>query len=215
MPAAMAAADPAVESEPLAAETLRGTVVDHPSGELMILTETGEAIQIGAGPYKSVYPDFTLAAGDAVEITGYHDPETGEFKAMTMTRLQDGYTVQVRDQSGRPAWAGGGQDRGDASGEGEAEVDAWVTIDVTVVSVEATQMAVATADGEELSIDGRTWSFALQSGFQAAVGDTLQLTGFYENGEFEIGALRNLTTGLEIAVRGETGRPLWAGGGRW
>ena len=85
-----------------------------------------------------------------------------------------------------------------------------MTIDVTVVSVEATELVVVTADGEELIVDGRTWSFAFQSDFQAAVGDALQLTGFYENGEFEIGALRNLTTAWKPRSAARPAGPLWA-----
>jgi hypothetical protein len=42
----------------------------------------------------------------------------------------------------------------------------------------------------------------------------VQLTGFYEEADFEIQALHNLASGQSLALREQNGRPLWAGGGR-
>jgi hypothetical protein len=70
------------------------------------------------------------------------------------------------------------------------------------------------AGGEEVLIENRPWWFAQEQGFVAAEGDELAIVGFYEDGAFEAGRLDNLTTGLSVPIREESGRPLWAGGGR-
>jgi hypothetical protein len=46
-----------------------------------------------------------LEAGEAVQVEGYW--EDGEFKAAQVTSLEDGQTVILRDEVGRPAWSGG------------------------------------------------------------------------------------------------------------
>ena len=50
---------------------------------------------------------FVLEAGERVQVQGYWEDD--ELKAAQVTRLSDGQTVTLRDQLGRPAWAGGGQ----------------------------------------------------------------------------------------------------------
>jgi hypothetical protein len=69
-------------------------------------------------------------------------------------------------------------------------------------------------NGELVEMIGRPWTFAQEQGFTAEAGDRVTLVGFYENGEFEVGQLDNLTTGLSVTIREDSGRPLWAGGGR-
>jgi hypothetical protein len=75
-------------------------------------------------------------------------------------------------------------------------------------------MVVQMDDGELVELAGRPWSFAQEHGFVAEGSHRVLLTGFYEDGEFEVGQLENLTTGLTLAIREPSGRPLWAGGGR-
>ena len=41
------------------------------------------------------------------------------------------------------------------------------------------------------------------------------LYGFYEGDDFEIGAIEDVTSGERVTLRDDTGRPLWAGRGRW
>jgi hypothetical protein len=103
---------------------------------------------------------------------------------------------------------------GDGLGTGQAVVDEWLTLAGTVTAVDATQMVVQIDGGDELLIDGRPWSFLQEQGFQAAAGQRLSLTGFYENDDFEVGAIDNLSTGQSVSIRDTSGRPLWAGRGR-
>jgi hypothetical protein len=199
---------------------IEGTVLQAPAAgdELVIETADGEELVVGTGPGYLVDQGFALQAGESVLVQGYW--EDGAFKAAQVTRLRDGQTLTLRDQVGRPAWAGGGQGRATAAGDGtsipqpEADVDEWLTIEGTVLHVDADTMVVHTVRGEEILIDGRGWRFAQELGFSAHVGDQVILRGFYEDGDFEVGHIADATNGQSVSLREESGRPLWAGRGR-
>jgi hypothetical protein len=231
-----------------------GIVVESPTdgGELVIETDDGEQITVGTGPGYMQTQGFSLEAGETIRVQGYWEDD--ELKAAQVTRLRDGQTITLRDQDGRPAWAGSGKNRteqqataplggqgngagqgqgqggqgnvasqagqgrenapGDGTGTGNAEVNEWLTISGTALSVDSSAMIVQTPDGQEIIAEGRGWRFALEQGFSAQAGDALTLTGFYENDEFEVGQIVNNSTGQAVQIREENGRPLWAGGGR-
>jgi hypothetical protein len=102
----------------------------------------------------------------------------------------------------------------DGSGVGLASVDEWITQSGFVESVMSDLWVVTLSDGTAIEIEGRTLSYAIESGFSVEGGDELGLTGFLEDGKFEIGQIENLTTGEIAMVRDQNGRPFWAGGGR-
>jgi uncharacterized protein YdeI (BOF family) len=85
----------------------------------------------------------------------------------------------------------------------------WESVSGAVLSIDDAQMTVQTSSGEIVIAD-RPWSFALEAGFTAQPGDQVTLRGFYENETFEVGQLTN--GDQVIAIREESGRPLWAGG---
>jgi hypothetical protein len=227
--------------------TYEGTVVLSPEtgGDMVIMTDAGEEITVGTGPGYMEEAGFILQAGERVQVLGYM--EDGELRAAQLTRLQDGQTITLRDELGRPAWSGAGNRvaaeeqvtvawggrfssgssrgtgydgegntdaPGDGTGTGLAEVDEWLTLSGAVTGADASLLSVQMANGELVEIIGRPWTFAQEQGFTAQTGDPVSLTGFYEDGEFEVGGLENLTTGLSVTIREESGRPLWAGGGR-
>ncbi|MEJ2736313.1 MAG: hypothetical protein P8189_22555 [Anaerolineae bacterium] len=217
--------------------TYEGTVVESPEtgGELVVMTDGGQEVMVGTGPGYMEAQGFALTAGERVQVQGYWEDD--ELKAAQVTRLRDGETVALRDDLGRPAWsgagrraaeqqtstAGGGQgqaglvlgsDGAGAAGIGQADVDEWLTLTGTVVSVDSYALTVETTDGREIAMLGRPWLFARESGAVLQVGDQVQLLGFDEAGEFEVGQIANLTTGNSVVLRDESGRPLWAGGGR-
>jgi hypothetical protein len=171
-------------------------------------------VTVGTGPVERVNPDFALQAGESVGVQGYW--EDGEFKTAQITRLADGQTLALRDTNGRPAWAGGGQ--GEQTGEGEstdqAEVEEWLEIQGTVASVDTDGLVIATANGQQLSVENRPWSFAQEQGFWTQAGNQIILTGFDEAGEFEVGQIVDHTTGSSVTMREASGRPMWAGRGR-
>jgi hypothetical protein len=85
-------------------ETLTGkvSVVDD---EITIQTAEGQVL-IGMG--QSAYREgFALAVGDEITVLGFH--EDGEFKAGTVENLTTGETITLRDETGRPMWAGQGR----------------------------------------------------------------------------------------------------------
>lgn len=205
-----------------------GAVVQAPAAgiDLVIETEGGEEIVAGTGPGYLADQGFDLEVGEQVRVQGYW--EDGEFKAARLTRLSDGLTANLRDQLGRPAWSGSGQRAqasgsgvqgqgnlsGDEAGTGQAQVDEWLTLEGVASSADTVELVVSTDDGQEIVLDGRAWRYLLEQGFQATAGDRLRLVGFYENDIFEAGQITNLSTGQDVSIRDESGRPLWAGRGR-
>jgi uncharacterized protein YdeI (BOF family) len=90
---------------------------------------------------------------------------------------------------GRGGYAQGGN-RGGYSGQGredtpainatgQANVEEWLTLQGTVVSVDADTLVVQTSAGEQVTIENRPWWFAQEQGFTAQVGDQVTLVGFY------------------------------------
>jgi len=216
---------PNYQVAPEAWETHEGTVVQvpEPGVEMVIQTAEGGELVIGTGPLDLAGQGFVLQVGEPVQVRGYW--EDGEFKATQLTRLNTGQTVALRDDSGRPVWAGGGRNaqgsdegrddaRGDQSGTGQAQVDTWLQLQGTVMSVDADALVVQTADGTQIAVENRSWSYAQEQGFLTQVDDEVTLTGFYEGEEFEVGRIDDTTTGQSLLLRDENGRPLWAGRGR-
>jgi hypothetical protein len=237
---------PNYDDTPEVMSTYEGTVLLTPEtgGDMVILTDEGQEITVGTGPGYMEEAGFTLQAGERVQVLGYW--EDNELRAAQLTRMQDGQTITLRDELGRPAWSGAGnrateqqgtvawggrfssgssrgsgydgegntEAPGDGTGTGQAVVDEWLELSGTVIGVDASLLSVQMDNGELLEMIGRPWSFAQEQGFTAEIGDRLTVTGFYEDGEFEVGGIENLTTPQSVVIREESGRPLWAGGGR-
>jgi hypothetical protein len=89
----------------------------------------------------------------------------------------------------------------------------WVTVAGTVQSLEADSLKVLSDSGEVILIDGRSGRFLTEQYFTAAAGDQVSLTGFYEDGAFEVASVTNQTSGVTVTLRGSDGRPRWGGGG--
>jgi hypothetical protein len=204
--------------------TYQGTVATAPEAgvDMVITTDAGEELVVGTGPAYMETLGFSLQAGEQVSVQGYW--QDGEFKAAQVTRLRDGQTITLRDEVGRPGWSGGNQNSrggvgvtgaaGDGTGTGQAQVDEWLTLQGTVTSVDADSLVVQTTGGEQVTVDNRAWWFAQDQGFAAQAGDQVTVVGFYEDSDFEVGQIDNLTTGQTVSIRDESGRPLWAGRGR-
>jgi hypothetical protein len=86
-----------------------GTVVQAPAAgvDMVIETSDGQEVLVGTGPGYMEDQGFTLQAGEQVQVQGYWEGD--EFKAAQVTRLRDGQSITLRDQAGRPAWAGAGR----------------------------------------------------------------------------------------------------------
>jgi hypothetical protein len=112
--------------------------------------------------------------------------------------------------------SGGGRAEAVATGDGfglEHPADTWIPVSGTVVATDD-GLTIETAEGEMALETGPTWYWD-ENGIGLEAGDDVVLYGFYEGDDFEIGGIENLTSGETVRLRDDTGRPLWAGRGRW
>jgi hypothetical protein len=110
---------------------------------------------------------------------------------------------------------GGGSRDGDRTGvpDPQATAGEWAEYEGNVISMDSSMILVETEDGDEIVIEGRALLFMQDSGFVTNVGNTLFITGFYEDDEYKVATIIDQTTGETIVVRDEGGRPGWAGNG--
>ncbi len=88
-------------------ETLTGVVQNFDGVGISLTTTDGAAVwvQFGQSRYVSAQ-GVTFNVGDNVTVTGFY--ENGQFQASTVVNTTTGQTLTLRDASGRPLWAGGG-----------------------------------------------------------------------------------------------------------
>lgn len=111
---------------------------------------------------------------------------------------------------------GWGRSSGPVPAEPDRDRDqAWTDLSGAVVSLDGSELAVQTAQGEQVTAGLGKPSFWGGQGITLLPGDEVELTGFWEDGEFEVGSLTLVATGQTVVLRAESGRPMWAGGGRW
>lgn len=110
---------------------------------------------------------------------------------------------------------GRGSQDGDRTGvpDPQATAGEWAEYEGNVISVDSSMILVETVDGSEIVIEGRALLFMQDSGFVTSIGNTLLITGFYEDDEYKVATIVDQTTGETIVVRDEGGRPGWAGNG--
>ncbi len=209
-----------VENEPLALSENNGTGAGGNNangtgngGAGNGSTNDGSAGNNGAGNQNDSAPGNPDDCADE-EGEGYGNPDgSGEgIPAQDGSGYKGGGNGNAG--SGQNNGANANSGNGTPSGEGEAEVNAWIILEGTVIAMEDDLWTITLTDGTTLEIEGRALSFAEESGFTTDLNHTLSLTGFYENGDFEVGAIDDLTSGENVLLRDENGRPLWAGGGR-
>ncbi len=205
----------------LPAQTFEGIVLSVDDSQMTLLTEQGEVALADRAWRFALEQGFMAEVGQRVRVNGYD--ENGVFAPAQMLNVSTQQQIDVREQSGQPLWSGGsgGQGQG-GNGQGQAGVPQgepqvlaatedhqWVTVSGVVLSIDDGQMTVETESGAVVIAD-RPWSYALEAGFTAQVGDQVTIQGFYEGETFEVGQLTN--GDLVVSIREETGRPLWAGG---
>jgi hypothetical protein len=192
--------------------------------------DTNNTEQRGAG-WARTQEDGTVLAANVEGRGGRNQATADETHAAGQGgqgQRQPLNTQQGSGRDGQAAGSQGNQARGNSSqdpggnGQGQAgasqgepqvlaasEDHQWTAVSGIVLSIDDTQMTLQTDSGEIVIAD-RPWSFALESGFTAQVGDQVTVQGFYEGATFEAGQLAN--GDLIVSIREESGRPLWAGG---
>lgn len=209
----------------LPAQTFEGIVLSVDDSQMTLLTEQGEVELADRAWRFALEQGFMAEVGQRVRVSGYD--ENGVFAAAQMLNVSTQQQVEVREQSGQPLWSGGSQGGNGGQGQGSngqsqasvpqgepqllaaSEDHQWTTVSGIVLSIGDMQMTLQTGSGEIVIAD-RPWSFALEAGFTAEVGDQVTVQGFYEGETFEAGQLTN--GDLVVSIREESGRPLWAGG---
>jgi len=146
--------------------------------------------------------------GDSAEARGGYGRNQEAVEA-----APDAATVESPRQGGA-GWQARGGGSADGTATGQAQVDEWLALEGAVVSVDEEALLVQAATGDELLVEGRPWSFALEQGFTARLGDRVTLMAFDEDGELKVGQIANISSGRSIQLRDESGRPMWAGRGR-
>lgn len=84
------------------------------------------------------------------------------------------------------------------------------------IVVEATEDTLTLEAGLEspLIVEGRAWHYSQEMGFIPMVGDNILLEGYYEDAEYKLVFMTNMSANTIIQLREITGRPAWAGGGK-
>jgi hypothetical protein len=117
--------------------------------------------------------------------------------------------------NGSAAAPSNGTGRGSGSDVSSAAypVTEWLTLSGEVIARVDDELTIQTADGELVVHLGPEWYWDAE-GIGLSAGDQVQVTGFYEEDEFEVARVENTTTGESVTLRDDSGRPLWAGRGR-
>lgn len=102
---------------------------------------------------------------------------------------------------------------GDADHVENPDEHDWTNLSGQIILVDSRTMEVQTESHGILEISGRSWRFALESGYLPDLGNDVILDGFFENGEFEVSTIQDLNNGEIVFLRDGSGHPLWNGGG--
>lgn len=87
--------------------SLQGTISSIDEGALVIELSSGELITIDSRPWRfALEQGFSAAAGDQISITGFYEGDS--FETGRLTNLTNGQVTLIREESGRPLWAGKG-----------------------------------------------------------------------------------------------------------
>ena len=91
-------------------QTVQGEIVSLASDALIVETASGASVLVEGRSWSyAQQAGFVAELGDAVTLNGFE--EDGEFKVGELANDTSGQLVQLRELSGRPQWAGGGQGR--------------------------------------------------------------------------------------------------------
>jgi len=84
----------------------------------------------------------------------------------------------------------------------------WIILNGTIVDFSRRGLLVALLNGDSLELAGQPWRFAQSQGFNPGIGEVIEVEGFIEEGEFKVARIKTVN-GKIIALRSESGQPLW------
>ena len=83
---------------------------------------------------------------------------------------------------------------------------------VVQAPADGVDMILETAEGDVLIGTGP--GYLAEQGFVILAGDSLHVSGIWEDDEFKAAEITHLANGTSIVLRDEWGRPMWSGAGR-
>ena len=88
--------------------TLQGVVVSVDEDALVVRVDSSEEVVVEGRPWRFAQEQgFSTQVGDKVTLVGFY--EDGTFEAGQISDATNGQTVLIREESGRPLWAGRGR----------------------------------------------------------------------------------------------------------
>ncbi len=100
--------DPLASTWATGSVTLQGTVVSVDENAMIVQTDTGEQVVVENRPWLYAQESqFIAQRGDRVRLSGFYEGDS--FEVAQIENLTTGQAVALRDQSGRPGWAGRGR----------------------------------------------------------------------------------------------------------
>lgn len=88
--------------------TLQGTVTSIDENALVIQSDSGELVTVENRPWWFAQEQgFSAVIGDEVALTGFYESEN--FEAGQLTNITTNLVIEIRQENGRPLWAGGGR----------------------------------------------------------------------------------------------------------
>ncbi len=192
-----------------------GVIATIEDAGIEMTLENGETAFVELGPSDYwTNQGFTLEVGQIVTVDGSYNE--GMIHA-TAVQTADGQVLQLRNENGQPMWSGeasGEQGQnGHGGGEGQLQVDEWITVEGTLMSFQGGNMTMSTSEGEILSFKTGQPRFFAEQNVTFSVGDEVIVVGFYQGEQFQAGDITQVSTGLRVMLRDPNGRPLWAGQG--
>jgi hypothetical protein len=158
-----------------------------------------------AGGRNALVPDEGTALGAQGQGRGYGGQAAGASSDRAAAE-------QPQGGHGQRGQGQGGSASGIGTGEPQAEVQEWVTVEGTVI--ETAELVIETAQGEMVQVGLGPSHYREGQGFALSEGDQVRVSGYWEDGEFKAGEVENLDSGAKITLRDAYGRPMWSGQGR-
>ena len=156
----------------------------------------------------------------AVIFSAFNAYASGAFTANVMASSNGGNGAGTQNGSGQGGAGRGNGGQGQAgAGAGQAQPQngftEWVTYSGTVSEYVAPNFNLQTTDGQIIAVQLGNLNYVNSLGLVIHDGDLVTVTGFVDpEGSLAVGQITLDASGQTFTMRGETGRPMWAGGGK-
>ena len=117
-----------------------------------------------------------------------------------------------RNNAGSQAGTGAGTGAGQQTTQNGFQE--WVTYTGTVSGYAAPNFSLVTGDGQTIAAQLGNLNYVNSLGLALVEGESVTVTGFLDpEGALAVGQITLASSGQTYTLRGEQGRPMWAGGG--